>query len=418
MDPKSKKDFIADYDYEFDEKHKTVSITERGVAKAEKFLGIDHLYKAENGPLVNHLHPVAEGRVALQARRRLRGGRRRGEDHRRVHRPHPRRPPLVGGPAPGGRGQGGRARPRGEPDARDDHAPELLPHVRQARRHDGHRPHRGQRVHEDLQAAGGRDPDQPADGPQGPERPDLQDQGRQVGARSRTRSPSATRRASRSSSARSRSRSPSCCREQLRKRGIPHTVLNAKPEYAEREGEIDRRGRRARARSRSPPTWPAAASTSSSAATPSTSRELELAKLGLQPGDPDYDERFKRRPADDRGARRGRPREGRSRPAACSSSAPSATSRAGSTTSCAAAPAARATPASRASSSPPRTTSCACSPATGSTASSTASAPSARRARRSRSRPRCSRSRSRAPSARSRSRTSSSASACSSTTTS
>ena len=55
MDPKSKKDFMADYDYEFDEKHKNVSITERGVAKAEKFLGIDHLYKAENGPLVNHL---------------------------------------------------------------------------------------------------------------------------------------------------------------------------------------------------------------------------------------------------------------------------------------------------------------------------------------------------------------------------
>src|SRR5687768_10581825 len=55
MDPKTKKDFVADYDYEFDEKHKNVSITERGVAKAEKFLGIDHLYKAENGPLVNHL---------------------------------------------------------------------------------------------------------------------------------------------------------------------------------------------------------------------------------------------------------------------------------------------------------------------------------------------------------------------------
>ena len=55
MDPKSKKDFVAEYDYEFDEKHKTVSVTERGVAKAEKFLGIDHLYRAENGPLVNHL---------------------------------------------------------------------------------------------------------------------------------------------------------------------------------------------------------------------------------------------------------------------------------------------------------------------------------------------------------------------------
>src|SRR5919198_4972714 len=55
MDPRSKKGFVADYDYEFDEKHKSVSVTERGVAKAEKFLGIDHLYKAENGPLVNHL---------------------------------------------------------------------------------------------------------------------------------------------------------------------------------------------------------------------------------------------------------------------------------------------------------------------------------------------------------------------------
>jgi len=56
MDPRAKKEFVADYDYEFDEKHKTVSVTERGVAKAEKFLGIDHLYRAENGALVNHLH--------------------------------------------------------------------------------------------------------------------------------------------------------------------------------------------------------------------------------------------------------------------------------------------------------------------------------------------------------------------------
>ena len=55
MDPKTKKEFTADFDYEFDEKHKTVSVTERGVAKAEAFMGIDHLYKAENGPLVNHL---------------------------------------------------------------------------------------------------------------------------------------------------------------------------------------------------------------------------------------------------------------------------------------------------------------------------------------------------------------------------
>src|SRR5215216_4744384 len=56
MDPRTKKEFVADFDYEFDEKHKTVSVTERGVEKAERFLKIDNLYKAENGPLVNHLH--------------------------------------------------------------------------------------------------------------------------------------------------------------------------------------------------------------------------------------------------------------------------------------------------------------------------------------------------------------------------
>ena len=45
----------ADYDYEYDEKHKTVAPTERGVENAEKFLGVENLYLAENGNLVNHL---------------------------------------------------------------------------------------------------------------------------------------------------------------------------------------------------------------------------------------------------------------------------------------------------------------------------------------------------------------------------
>jgi preprotein translocase subunit SecA len=55
MDPRMKKQFLADFDFEIDEKQKTVAITEQGVAKAERFLGIDHLYRAENGHLVNHL---------------------------------------------------------------------------------------------------------------------------------------------------------------------------------------------------------------------------------------------------------------------------------------------------------------------------------------------------------------------------
>ncbi|HET9161904.1 MAG TPA: preprotein translocase subunit SecA [Solirubrobacterales bacterium] len=45
----------ADYDYEYDEKHKTVAPTERGVRKAEEFVGVDNLYLGEHGTLVNHL---------------------------------------------------------------------------------------------------------------------------------------------------------------------------------------------------------------------------------------------------------------------------------------------------------------------------------------------------------------------------
>src|SRR5436189_1178386 len=61
MDPCSNKQFVADFDFEFDEKHKTVSITEQGVRKAERFMKIDHLHRAENGHLVNHLIQALKG---------------------------------------------------------------------------------------------------------------------------------------------------------------------------------------------------------------------------------------------------------------------------------------------------------------------------------------------------------------------
>jgi preprotein translocase subunit SecA len=49
------KEWEAEYDFEPEEKHKTVAVSEKGVAKAEKFLGVANLYNAENGHLVNHL---------------------------------------------------------------------------------------------------------------------------------------------------------------------------------------------------------------------------------------------------------------------------------------------------------------------------------------------------------------------------
>src|SRR5436309_3577996 len=49
LTPPEKKQFVADFDYEFDEKHKTVAVSERGVAKAERYRRIDHRYRAEDG---------------------------------------------------------------------------------------------------------------------------------------------------------------------------------------------------------------------------------------------------------------------------------------------------------------------------------------------------------------------------------
>ena len=124
----------ADFDFEIDEKHKTVSITEQGVAKAERFLGIDHLYRAENGHLVNHLiqslraeslykrdvdYAVIDGEVKIidEFTGRILEGRRWSEGlHQAVE------------------AKEGVRDPGGEPDARDDHLPELLPPLRQARR--------------------------------------------------------------------------------------------------------------------------------------------------------------------------------------------------------------------------------------------------------------------------------------------
>jgi preprotein translocase subunit SecA len=44
------------YDYLYDEKHKTVAPTESGIEKVERALGIDHLYAPQNVQLVNHLN--------------------------------------------------------------------------------------------------------------------------------------------------------------------------------------------------------------------------------------------------------------------------------------------------------------------------------------------------------------------------
>jgi preprotein translocase subunit SecA len=53
-------------DYEVDEKTRTVAATESGVAKVEKALGIDNLYDHVNGQLVNHLNQALRAKALFK----------------------------------------------------------------------------------------------------------------------------------------------------------------------------------------------------------------------------------------------------------------------------------------------------------------------------------------------------------------
>ena len=180
IDPRAKKEFVADFDYEFDEKHKTVAVTERGVAKAERFLRIDHLYRAENGHLVNHLiqslkaeslykrdvdYAVIDGEVKIidEFTGRILEGRRWSEGlHQAVEAK-----------------EGVRVQEENQTLA-------TITLQNYFRMYDKLAGMTGTAITEatefmKIYELGGRpDPHEPADGPQRPERPGLQDQGRQV----------------------------------------------------------------------------------------------------------------------------------------------------------------------------------------------------------------------------------------------
>ena len=236
LDPRAKKEFVADFDYEIDEKHKTVVITERGVAKAERFLGIDNLYRAEHGPLVNHLlqalkaeslykrdvdYLVTDGEVKIidEFTGRMLEGRRWSEGlHQAVEAK-----------------EGVRVQEENQTLA-------TITLQNYFRLYDKLAGMTGTALTEasefmKIYKLGVVEvPTNEADGARGPQRPGLQDQGGQVARRGRRRSKSATSAVSRCWWARSPSRSPSWSSERLRRKGIEHTVLNAKPEARRARG--------------------------------------------------------------------------------------------------------------------------------------------------------------------------------------
>jgi preprotein translocase subunit SecA len=290
MDPKTKKEFVADYDYEFDEKHKTVSVTEQGVAKAEKFLGIDHLYKAENGPLVNHLnqalkaeslykrdvdYAVVDGEVKIidEFTGRILDGRRWSEGlHQAVEAK-----------------EGVRVQEENQTLATIT----LQNYFRMYDKLAGMTGTALTEANEFMKIYKLAVVEIPTNRPM--VRADRNDQifktkdgkwaavAREIAERHEAGQPVLVGTISVEVS--------EVLSATLRKRGIPHTVLNAKPEFAEREGEIIAEAGR-----------PGAVTIATNMAgrgvdiklggNPEHLTQLELAKLGLKPGDPDYDERF------------------------------------------------------------------------------------------------------------------------------
>src|SRR4051794_24399395 len=290
LDPRSKKEFVADFDYEIDEKHKTVAVTEQGVAKAEKFLGIDHLYRAENGHLVNHLiqslkaeslykadvdYAVIDGEVKIidEFTGRILDGRRWSEGlHQAVEAK-----------------EGVRVQEENQTLA-------TVTLQNYFRMYDKLAGMTGtalteatefQKIYElgVVQIPTNRDM----------VRADKNDQvyktregkwsavEREIAARHEQGQPVLVGTISVEVS--------ELLGERLRRRGIAHAVLNAKPEHAEREGEVIAEAGR-----------PGAVTIATNMAgrgvdiklggNAEHQTRLELAKLGLSPGDPDYDERF------------------------------------------------------------------------------------------------------------------------------
>ena len=183
--PKGVKKAEDDADYEFDEKFKTVSPRESAIDAVERALGIENLYDPRNAQLVNHLiqalkaeslyqrdvdYVVMDGEVKIvdEFTGRIMEGRRWSEGlHQAIE------------------AKEGVADQRGARHARDDHAPELLPPLREARRHDGHGEDGGEGVPGDLQPLRRRDPDERPGRPRRRERLHLQDGGREVRRRHR-----------------------------------------------------------------------------------------------------------------------------------------------------------------------------------------------------------------------------------------
>ena len=161
-DDKEEEATDIDADYVVDEKGKSVTLTARGIKKAEEFFHLDNLSDPENSTIAHHINQairahgimkrdvdyvVKDGEVVIvdEFTGRLMFGRRYSEG---LHQAIEAKEHL--------------SRPAREQDPGHHHLPELLPPLPQALRHDRYRPDGGGGIRHHLRPGHHRDPHQPS----------------------------------------------------------------------------------------------------------------------------------------------------------------------------------------------------------------------------------------------------------------
>ncbi len=153
-------------DYTVDEKAHAVPITEAGVARVEKMLGIQNLVRAAQHRADASAQRRAQGLESLPSRPAVHRKRWRSRHRRRVHRTADVRPALLRRHPSSDRSEGRHQSSRRGSDARDDHLPKSFPALRSSRRHDRYGKDRGARVSRHLRIRRRRRADEHADGSQ------------------------------------------------------------------------------------------------------------------------------------------------------------------------------------------------------------------------------------------------------------
>jgi hypothetical protein len=154
---------IQDIDYTLDEKHRTATLTEEGVSKCERLLGLGNLYDPAHMEQIHHVYQALRAHTLYK----------RDVDYVVKDGEVIIVDEFTGRQMPGRRWSDGLHQAveakegAGKPDPGDDHLPELFPHVQKAGRHDGYGGDGSGGVREDLQPGRRGDPNEPDVDPQG-----------------------------------------------------------------------------------------------------------------------------------------------------------------------------------------------------------------------------------------------------------